>query len=157
MGAQVHVISSEDAKLAQAKKLGATSVLNYKTTPAWEKELLVRTGKRGIDHILEVGGPGTLEKSLACVATGGQIALIGVLTGFGAPSCSLFPLVVKNATISGIYVGSRQAFEEMNRFIEAQALQPIIDRVFPFDQAAEAYDYLESARHFGKIVIKITR
>src|SRR5262249_14152567 len=143
-----------DAKLARARQLGATHTINYKTTPAWEKEVWRLTGKRGVDHVIEVGGPGTLEKSMLTVAAGGQIALIGVLTGFRPPQASLFPIMSRNARLDGIYVGSRADFETMNAFIAEKNIHPVIDRVFPFEQTAEAYQYLESGSHFGKVVIR---
>ncbi|QVL33242.1 NAD(P)-dependent alcohol dehydrogenase [Telmatocola sphagniphila] len=155
LGAKVLVTSSSDAKLERTRTMGASATVNYKLTPAWEKEIFQLTEKRGVDHILEVGGPGTLEKSIACLAANGTIALIGVLTGFGSPNTSLFPLVAKNARLNGIYVGSRVEFEKMNAFIEARNIHPIIDKVFAFSQAEEAYRYLESASHFGKVVIKM--
>ena len=98
---------------------------------------------------------GTLGKSLASVAAGGHVALIGVLSGFGPPQDSLFPLMARNATLSGIYVGSRADFEAMNRFLAEKKLHPVIDRVFGFDEAAAAYAHLESGRHFGKVVIRV--
>ncbi len=155
-GARVIVTSSQDEKLAHARSFGAWETINYRSTPDWEKAVWQLTEKRGVDQILEVGGPGTLEKSLGCVAAGGQIALIGVLTGFGAPSGSLFPLVTKNARMDGIYVGSRDDFHQMNRFLEQHQVKPVIDREFAFDEAPQAYDYLASGNHFGKVVITVT-
>ncbi|WP_333842458.1 zinc-dependent alcohol dehydrogenase family protein [Pelomicrobium sp.] len=155
LGARVIVTSSSDAKLERARGLGAWEGVNYQRTPDWDKEVWRLTDKRGVDHVVEVGGPGTLEKSLASLAAGGHVALIGVLTGFGAPTGSLFPLVTKNARMNGIYVGSRAHFEAMNQFIAERRLRPVIDRVFPFEQAAEAYRYQQSGGHFGKIVVEI--
>jgi NADPH:quinone reductase-like Zn-dependent oxidoreductase len=155
LGARVIVTSSSDAKLERARGLGAWEGVNYQKTPDWDKEVWRLTDKRGVDHVVEVGGPGTLEKSLASLAAGGHVALIGVLTGFGAPTGSLFPLVTKNARMNGIYVGSRAHFEAMNQFIAERRLKPVIDRVFPFEQAAEAYRYQQSGEHFGKIVVEI--
>ncbi len=155
MGARVIVTSSSDEKLARAKKLGAFGTINYKGDSAWEKSVFKLTEGRGVDHVVEVGGAGTLGKSLASVAAGGHIALIGVLTGFGPPSESLFPLVGKNTDMSGIYVGSRAHFEAMNAFIAEKRLRPVIDKVFSFDQAAEAFDYLASGSHFGKVVLRV--
>lgn len=154
-GAKMFITSSSDAKLARARELGAAETINYKSTPDWEKEVWKRTDKRGIDHVIEVGGPGTLEKSLGCVAAGGQIALIGVLTGFGPTSASLFPLMARNARIDGIYVGPRDEFMQMNAFLAAHAIHPIIDRSFAFDEAAAAFEYLESGSHFGKVVVRV--
>jgi NADPH:quinone reductase-like Zn-dependent oxidoreductase len=96
-----------------------------------------------------------LGKSLASAAPGGHVALIGVLTGFGPPTDSLFPLLARNATMSGIYVGSRADFEAMNRFLSEKRLRPVIDRVFPFNDAAGAYAHLEAGGHFGKVVIRV--
>ena len=135
--------------------MGASETINYRTSPDWEKEVWSLTQKRGVDHILEVGGPQTLGKSLACVAAGGHIAQIGVLTGFDAPDVSLFPLVSKNATMSGIYVGDRESFESFVRFLDATQIKPVIDRVFSFDATRDAYDYMKSGAHFGKVVISI--
>lgn len=155
MGARVIVTSSSDEKLAKAKALGAAETINYRTTPDWEKEVWRLMEGRGADVVIEVGGPGTLGKSLASVAPGGTIALIGVLTGFGPPDTTLFPLMARNANLCGIYVGSRSHFEAMNAFLETQPLRPVIDRVFPFAEAAKAFDHLESGDHFGKVVVTI--
>jgi len=154
-GGRALITSSSDEKLERAKAMGARETINYHTTPDWEREVWRLTQKRGVDHVLEVGGPQTLDKSLACVASGGHLAQIGVLTGFEAPNVSLFPLVSKNATMSGIYVGHRESFEAFARFLEATQIKPVIDRVFPFDAAREAYDYMKSGAHFGKVVISI--
>lgn len=156
MGANVYITSSSDDKLKRATELGAVAAVNYKATPAWDKEIWKLTGKRGVDHVVEVGGPGTLDKSIACVAAGGQIALIGVLTGFGAPQGSLFPLVARNVRLDGIYVGAREHFEAMNAFLEAKQIHPVIDRVFPFEEAEASYKHLEGGSHFGKVVIRVS-
>ena len=153
-GARVIVTSSNDAKLERAHQLGAWKTLNYRSTPDWEKEVWALSEKRGVDHVVEVGGPGTIEKSMACVAPGGHIALIGVLTGKGAPDASLFPLVTKNVRLNGIYVGHRAAFERMNAFLTAHQIRPVIDRVFAFEESLQAYEHLASGAHFGKVVIK---
>jgi NADPH:quinone reductase-like Zn-dependent oxidoreductase len=154
LGGSVIITSSSDEKLARARVLGAAHTINYKTTPDWEKEVWKLTNKRGVDHVIEVGGPGTLGKSMNSVAAGGHIALIGVLTGFGAPQASLFPLLARNVTLNGIYVGSRADFETMNAFLTEKQIHPVIDRVFGFAEAAEAYRYLDSGSHFGKVVIR---
>lgn len=154
LGGTAIVTSSSDEKLEHARALGMAHGVNYRSTPDWEKEVWNLTGRRGVDHVVEVGGPGTLERSLQCVAAGGQVALIGVLTGFGAPQGSLFPLLARNARLDGIYVGSREDFEAMNRFLAETGLRPVIDQVFPFDRAPEAFDHLESGSHFGKVVIR---
>ncbi len=156
MGCPVYVTSGSEAKLERATRLGAAHTVNYRTCPDWDKEILRLTAKRGVDHVVEVGGGGTLAKSLASVATGGQVALVGVLTGFGPPTESLFPAIAKNATLSGIYVGSREHFLGLAAFIERFRIRPAIDRVVPFDSASSAFDHLEAAGHFGKIVVAIS-
>lgn len=153
LGAETIVISSSDDKLARAKALGAAHGVNYRTHPNWADEVKRITGGRGVDHVLEVGGPGTLGQSLTCLAPGGRIALIGVLTGFGTPDVSLFPLMTKNASIDGIYVGSRDDFLALNQFLVDHQIAPVIDREFPFDEAPAAFEELASGRHFGKLVI----
>ncbi len=154
-GCRVVVTSKSDAKLARAKQLGAAEGINYVTTPDWDKEVLRLTGGRGADHVVETGGGGTLGRSVQCVAPGGHVALLGVLTGFGPPSDSLFPLVARNATLSGIYVGSRADFEAMGRHLDVSAIKPVIDRAFEFEQAPGAFEYLERGEHFGKVVVRV--
>lgn len=153
-GARVILTSSSDAKRERARALGADETINYRATPDWEKAVWALTGKRGVDHVLEVGGAGTLEKSLRAVRYGGIVSLIGVLTGFGA-QINPIPIMQKSARLQGIYVGSRATFEAMNRAIAQATLKPIIDRVYPFAEAYAAYDYLKSGAHFGKVVISV--
>lgn len=151
---RVIATTSKEDKAHRLKELGCAEVINYQATPDWEQAVLDATGGQGVDHVVEVGGPNTLERSLRCVAHGGQVALIGVLAGFtGAPSP--FPLLFKNATLCGIYVGSRADFEAMNAAIATHALHPVIDRVFPLSQARAAYRYMESGAHIGKVVISL--
>jgi NADPH:quinone reductase-like Zn-dependent oxidoreductase len=154
-GAQVIVTSSSDAKLARASEMGAWATVNYKTTPEWDKEVWSLTERRGVEHVVEVGGPGTLERSMNSVAAGSQIALIGVLTGFGPPTAPLFPLMARNARIDGIYVGSRADFEALNAFLAEHQIYPVIDRTFAFAEAREAFAYMESGAHFGKVAIAV--
>ncbi len=153
-GARAIVTSSSDQKLEQAKAMGADAVINYKLRPDWESEVYELTNSVGVDHVVEVGGAGTLEKSIKAVRYGGRISLIGVLTGF-AGTINPQPILGKSITLQGIYVGSREMFEAMNRAIAQAQLKPVIDRVFPFTEARAAYDYLESGAHFGKIVIRL--
>jgi NADPH:quinone reductase-like Zn-dependent oxidoreductase len=152
MGAQVIVTSSSEAKLARAKELGATHVVNYKTTPEWQEAVVEMSGG-GVDHVVEVGGPGTLARSLRAIRVGGKITMIGVLSG----AAEINPMLIfsRRANVQGISVGSLQMFEAMNRAIAAGGLKPVIDKVFAFDQAREAYRHLQSAQHFGKIVIRV--
>ncbi|HEV8711505.1 MAG TPA: NAD(P)-dependent alcohol dehydrogenase [Candidatus Binatia bacterium] len=153
-GARVIITSSSDEKLARARQLGATEGLNYKTTPDWGKRVLELTDGAGVDHVVEVGGAGTLEKSFQAVRVGGTVSLIGVLTGAGGQVNPL-PVLLKSIRLQGIYVGSREMFEAMNRAIAIHRMRPVIDRVFPFAQTREAFRLMESAAHFGKIVIAL--
>ena len=152
-GARVILTSSSDEKLELAQRLGADETINYRETPEWDREVYRLTEKRGVDAVIEVGGPGTLGKSMNSVAAGGFISLIGVLTGFEAPYTSLFPLVKKNVDLQGIYVGSRAMFERMNRFFEEHRIHPVIDSIFSFGQASDAYVRLNGAGHVGKVVV----
>jgi NADPH:quinone reductase-like Zn-dependent oxidoreductase len=153
MGAQVIVTSSSEHKLARAKELGATHGVNYKTTPEWDKAVVEASGG-GVDHVVEVGGPGTLAQSLRAIRIGGKITLIGVLSG----AAEINPMLIfaRRANLQGISVGSMQMFEAMNRAISMSGLKPIIDKVFSFDDAPAAYRHLQSAQHFGKIVIRVS-
>ena len=153
-GATVIATSSSDSKLEQMRELGADLTINYKTTPDWEKQVYELTERIGVDHVVEVGGAGTLAKSLQAVRYGGQVHLIGVLSGFGG-EISPLPIMLKSVTVNGIYVGSREIFETMNQTISQAQLKPVIDRIFPFAEAKAAYQYLQSGSHFGKVVIEI--
>ena len=151
-GARVIITSSSDEKLERAKKLGADETINYKSAPDWDKEVLSRTNKIGVDHVIEVGGAGTLSKSLNSVRVGGHVALIGVLAS--GNDFNPLSVLMKNVRLHGILVGSRQMFEDMNSAIEANKLKPVIDKTFGFEEVREALKYMESGSHFGKIVIK---
>ncbi|ATR20675.1 Alcohol dehydrogenase [Roseomonas mucosa] len=150
-GARVIVTSSSDEKLARAKELGAAEGVNYRTHPDWEKEVWALTGKRGVDHVVEVGGAGTLPKSIAATRVGGAVHLIGVLTG---GQIDPLPVMQKAIDLRGVFVGSREMFEAMNRAVAFHRIQPVIDRVFPFEEAQAAYRHLESQAHLGKVVIR---
>jgi len=152
-GARVIATSSNDEKLARARELGAADGINYKTTPEWDRLARELTGGKGVDHIIEVGGAGTLPKSMRAVRIAGTIALIGVLTGAG--EVNPIPILMKNIRVQGIFVGSRSMFADMNRAIETNHVRPVIDRVFPFEQASQALKHLESGAHFGKVVVRI--
>ncbi len=153
-GARVIVTSSSDAKLERARALGAWQTINYRAQPEWEKVALEFTDGRGVDHILELGGPETYNRSIAAVAAGGSIAQIGVLTGFDSKP-DILPLQLKNASIHGICVGSVEQFERLNRFVAKHRIRPVIDRHFAFDEAPAAYEHLKAAGHFGKVVIDL--
>jgi NADPH:quinone reductase-like Zn-dependent oxidoreductase len=152
-GARVIMTSSSDEKLARGRSLGAAEGINYRRTPDWEKEVLKVTGNRGVDCVIEVGGPGTLARSMQAVAFGGQLALIGVLAGLQGET-SPHPIMRKGASMHGIFVGNRAMFERMNAGIEANDIHPVIDKVFEFDRAADAYRYQQTGA-FGKVVIRV--
>ncbi|NMG08075.1 NAD(P)-dependent alcohol dehydrogenase [Brasilonema sp. UFV-L1] len=153
MGAQVIATSSSDLKLDKLKQLGASEVINYKTTPNWDEKVWELTNQVGVDRIIEVGGAETFNKSLRAVRYGGHISLIGVLSGFSA-DVSTVSILHKGMTVQGIYVGSRAMFEAMNRAIALHDIKPIVDRVFPFEEARQALEYMESGAHFGKIALR---
>ncbi|XHR85041.1 MAG: NAD(P)-dependent alcohol dehydrogenase [Gloeotrichia echinulata GP01] len=153
-GARIIITSSSDEKLAKARQLGADETINYKTMPDWEKQVYQLTNRTGVDHIVEVGGGGTLPKSLQAVRIGGRVSLIGVLSG-KLNAIDPMPILFKSLTVQGIYVGSREMFEVMNQKIIQHQIKPIIDKIFPFTEVKEAYLYLKSAAHFGKVVIEI--
>ena len=151
-GARVIATSSSDEKLAKVLAMGASDGINYKATPGWADRVRELTGGVGVDHVVEVGGAGTLGQSLRAVRVAGQISLIGVLTGRGEVDPT--PMLMKAVRVQGIYVGSGAMFAAMNRAIALHGLRPVVDRVFPFEQAREALAYMESQAHFGKIVIR---
>jgi len=144
-GARVIIISSSDEKLDRARSLGADGLINYKKSPDWEREVLKLTDGRGVDHIVEVGGAGTLGRSFHAIGPGGCIALIGFLAGMGdtAPQ----GIMGKWARLQGIVVGNRAMFEDMNEAIVVNDIRPVVDRVFPFDDALEAYRYELEGKH----------
>jgi NADPH:quinone reductase-like Zn-dependent oxidoreductase len=152
IGARVILVSGSDAKIERARALGADVTVNYRSTPDWEREVLAATGGAGVDLTVEVGGAGTLERSVAATRVSGRIALIGVLTGG-----QMNPVMImrKSIGLQGIYVGSRAMFQRMNRAIEQAGLEPVIDRQFAFEHARDAYHAMRAAQHFGKLVITI--
>lgn len=152
-GARVIATSSSDEKLERVRQLGATETINYKQNPQWGKQVRELGADIGVDYVVEVGGAGTLSESLRAVRYGGQISLIGVLTG-GSGEIATASILMKNVRVQGIYVGSRSMFEAMNRAIALHKLQPVVDRVFGFHEAPEALKYMESGSHFGKICIR---
>ena len=152
-GAQVIGTSGSDAKLARLKELGVVSGINYRTLPDWDKKVLELTDGRGVDRVIEVGGAGTLAKSMKAVRIGGHVSLIGVLTG-QTGEVNPLPAVMKSIRIQGIFVGSRSMFEALNRAVSAHRIKPIIDRMFSFDEVRDALRYQESQAHFGKVVVR---
>ncbi|MEM1012895.1 MAG: NAD(P)-dependent alcohol dehydrogenase [Planctomycetota bacterium] len=154
LGATTIITSSSDEKLELAKKLGADHVVNYGKNPEWQDEVLKLTDGRGVDNVLEVGGAGTLERSLQSVRVGGTVSLIGLLTNPDEQP-SILPALLNAQTIRGIYVGSVHRFETMNRAVAGHQIKPVIDRVFDFGEAKEAYTYFASQKHVGKVVIRV--
>jgi len=153
-GLRTIITSSSDDKLARARALGADETINYRTTPEWHSEVLRLTNGQGVDVALEVGGNDTLNRSIAATRVGGTVAVIGGVGGFSA-QVELAPVLVGAKRLIGVIVGSRAMFEDLNRLVAATGIRPVIDRVFPFDQAPEALAYLEAAGHFGKVVIEV--
>ncbi len=151
LGAKVIATSSSDQKRERLQSLGAAETINYKQTPEWGKKAYELTG--GVDQVVEVGGAGTLNESLKAVSHGGKISLIGVLTG-GKGEINTAAILMKNVRLQGIYVGSREMFEDMNRAITLHKIRPICDRVFPLESVRSALEYMESGAHFGKICIQ---
>lgn len=154
-GAKVIITSSSDEKLKRAREFGADETINYKTYPNWSEKVREITNGRGVDHAVEVGGPGTLNQTLKAVRYAGSVSLMGVLTGF-SDKVDTATILSKNIRVQGTYVGSVAMFERMNAALESSGLKPVVDRVFSFSQALEAYDYLQSGNHFGKVVIKLS-
>ena len=151
-GAQVIVTSSSDAKLERARELGADMFINYAKTPDWATESRKLTGGRGVDHIVEVGGAETFQQSIMAARLGGHIAVIGLLSGM-MKDLNVAAIFSQNLKISGITVGSRTMFEEMTRAVEVNDIHPVIDKRFALEDAQEAFRTMESASHFGKIVL----
>jgi NADPH:quinone reductase-like Zn-dependent oxidoreductase len=151
-GLQAVITSSSDEKLARAKQLGADVTINYRSTPEWHEQVLGTTG--GVHLVIEVGGTGTLKRSVAATRMGGTIAIVGGVSGFGG-DFEPFALIGGSRRLSGIFVGSRQMMEDMNRLIEVAAMRPVVDRIFPFESAREAFAFLEAGQHFGKVVIQV--
>jgi NADPH:quinone reductase-like Zn-dependent oxidoreductase len=152
-GLRAIVTSSTDEKLARARELGADETINYKSIPDWDKEALRLTDGAGVDHVIEVGGSDTLPKSLRAVKPGGAVSVIGVLSGRD-PSIGPGQILTTSARVQGIYVGSRAMFKRMNRAVQFHAIKPVIDKVFPWTELADALRYMETQRHFGKICLE---
>lgn len=152
LGGNVIITSSSDAKLERAKELGADHLINYKNNPDWEQAVLDITDTKGVDNVLEVGGAGTFEKSIASAKVNGIVSMIGILSGFDGPAFNL-SVALNLLRIHGIYVGNVDMFKSMLNVINEHKIQPVVDQVFDFDDALDAYRHLASAKHFGKIVI----
>ncbi|MBV8707048.1 MAG: NAD(P)-dependent alcohol dehydrogenase, partial [Acidobacteriaceae bacterium] len=152
-GLRTIVTSSSDEKLERARSMGANETINYKRNPDWEKQARQLTGGAGVDHIIEVGGSGTLPRSLKAVRMGGASSVIGALSG-AEPNVTPVDILMNSVRVQGIYVGSRLMFERLNRAIELHAIKPVIDRTFAWTEFKEALRHMESQSHFGKICLR---
>jgi NADPH:quinone reductase-like Zn-dependent oxidoreductase len=153
-GARVIATTSRDERRDRLRELGAWETINYKTTPDWPKRVKELTGGIGADHVVEVGGGETFNKSVRSVRVGGRVSLIGVLAGITG-DVAMNPILMQNIRVQGVIVGSRETFERMNRSVDQHKLRPVVDRVFPFAEARAAFEHMASQAHFGKIVIRI--
>jgi len=153
VGASVIATTSSAAKAAQLEALGAAHVVNYREDAQWGRSVRALTGGRGVDRVVEVGGPGTIGQSLRAVAVGGEIASIGFLSTEN-PGIDFFQLKTSGASFRNITVGDRAALLELTRAVAASGLRPIVNRVFGFEEAREAFSHLESGEHLGKVVIR---
>jgi len=153
-GAKVLLTSSDDGKLARARALGADATVNYRKTPAWDEAARALTGGRGVDRILEVGGAATLPLSLRAVRPGGHVTLTGLLGG-ARGEVGTAEKLAPGVRVDSVFVGSARHLGALADDVARERLRPVIDRVFPFEQAREAYDHLQSGAHFGKIVVAI--
>lgn len=152
-GARVIATSSSDDKIAKLKKLGADHTINYKTTPNWDEAVMEMTGGKGVDLVIEVGGAGTIDRSVKSAKVGGHVALIGVLSQPETPF-NVINVLMKSVAVQGVFVGSREMFEDMNKALELHKIKPVIDKVFQASEIVQALEYMESGKHFGKIVLK---
>ena len=152
-GARVIATTSSPAKAGRLRALGVHEMIDYRATPEWDARVRELTGGHGADLVVEVGGPGSLARSIGAIRYCGHISAVGNLAGKGTIDPGA--LFMKRASLCGIQVGSRDMFDDMNRAIAAAKLEPVLDRVFGFDEVRAAYEYLASARHFGKVVIRV--
>ncbi len=155
-GARVVTTSSSDEKLALARDLGADITINYRTNPDWAAELMKATGGAGADIVVETGGQATLGQSIAAAAVNGRIVIIGVTAGQASDGLPNYGTIIgKNLTLRGIAEGSRAMLVRLVRAVEANGIEPVVNKVFPFDRAADAYAYLAAAEHVGKVMIEL--
>ena len=154
MGARVIITSSSDEKLERARKLGADETINYRSTPDWAKEARKLTGGAGVDHVVEVGGADTFMQSLSAMKIGGRIGVVGVLTGI-SKDVSIVAIFGQNLKINGVTVGSREHFDDMCRALVQNKIHPVVDKRFELADASDAFRMMESASHFGKIVLEM--
>lgn len=155
LGARVVVTSSSNDKLARAKELGAWYGVNYLERPDWADAVLEVTGGQGADHVVELGGAGTLGQSLKAVRPGGEISIIGVLAG-AVTELNVTSVLMRGLRLQGVLVGSREHFEDLNRALAHHRLRPVLDRTFEFAAAPAAFRHLATGRHFGKVVVRLS-
>jgi NADPH:quinone reductase-like Zn-dependent oxidoreductase len=153
-GATVIATSSSDEKLDKLKTLGADHLINYRKTANWGEVAREITGGRGVDHIVEVGGPATLDQSMMAARVGAHISVIGILTGLGG-EISIVTALIKQLRLQGLIVGNRTQQQEMVKAIDANGMRPIVDKVFPLENIVDAFQYQETNKHFGKICLEI--
>ena len=153
-GMRTIITSSSDEKLERARALGADETINYRTEPEWGRRVMELTGGQGAEFVMEVGGGGTLEQSLRCVAAEGHIAVIGVLAGAAGPPALVGQLIGNSATLKGVSVGSREMYEAMCKAIDLHKIEPVVDKVFPWTDAKGALEAMRDNQHFGKIVLE---
>jgi NADPH:quinone reductase-like Zn-dependent oxidoreductase len=134
--------------------MGADHVINYKSTLSWGETALALTNGRGVDHVIEVGGPDTLAQSMIAARIGGHISLIGILTGLGG-DLSIVTALIKQLRLQGVLVGNRTQQQEMVRAIDANGMRPVIDKLFPVENIVDAFRYQETNQHFGKICLNV--
>ena len=153
-GHKVIITSSSVEKLDKARALGADGTVNYVEQPEWQEAVLSLTGGKGADLVLEVGGKETVQRSIAALGMGGRAMIIGGVSGFTG-SLDPISLLFGGKTVGGFMVGSTAMLKSLARFVEANNITPIIDSVFDFQDARQAYEYLEAGKHFGKVVIRV--
>lgn len=154
-GLRAIITSSSAEKLARAQAMGADGLINYRETPEWQVEVLRLTGGEGAHVVVEVGGEGTLARSVTAARMGGAVAVIGGVSGFAAVPVAPLALIAGAKRLEGIFVGSRKMLEDVARFVEVAGIKPVIDRVYEFDEAPAAFEHLASGGHFGKVVIRV--
>lgn len=153
-GAKVIITSSSDEKLARAKELGADHGVNYKEDEKWAKAVRKLTGGRGVDHVVEVGGVGTLDNSLKSTRMGGHVSLVGILSG-GQAQVNLTSVLMNDIRVQGVFVGPRKCFEDLNAALTTHQIKPVVDKTFAYTDARDAIEYVANGSHFGKVVITV--
>jgi NADPH:quinone reductase-like Zn-dependent oxidoreductase len=153
-GATVIATSSSDEKLERLRAMGADHVINYRTHQNWGELAREMTGGRGVDHVIEVGGPATLEQSMNATRVGGHVSVIGILTGLGG-EINIVTVLIKQLWLQGVLVGNRSQQQDMVKAIDATGMKPVIDKCFPLEDIVGAFRYQETNRHFGKICLEM--